>query len=89
MEKVNMAKLKQAVNDFNRWQEHAVIMFDKSDGDIWTDIFTSDNNWNVYHSNTIILLLGKDNFLGRDNKVSFKRVVEMIKEIYTTNDEER
>lgn len=88
MEKVDMTKLKKAVNDFNRWQGHAEIMIDKADGDVWTDIFTSDNNWNVYHDNTIVLVLAKDNFLGRDNKVSVARVVEMIREIYMTNGKE-
>ncbi|POP33371.1 hypothetical protein C3B58_07670 [Lactonifactor longoviformis] len=32
------------------------MMIDTSDGDIWSDVFLSENEWKVYHSETIMSL---------------------------------
>ena len=57
--------LKQAVGDYKRanaggWYSpiYGKLMFDKADGEIWTDQFCSlgHNEWKVYHSDTVINL---------------------------------
>ena len=80
---MNIEKIKVAVSDFNEWQGKAVIMYDSSDGDVWTDVFADDESYNSYHSETIFSLWIKGNFLGRNNTVSvenLKKAIEYIEE---------
>ena len=73
--------IKSAVKDFNQWQEHAVIRMDLSDGDIWTDIFPDDNDFKVYHSDSIITIYSKDNFRGRDVKISVSELSKLVEHV--------
>lgn len=52
---------KKALGQYRDWLSlnyfhRAKIMIDLSDGAVWTDIFLSCNNYNIYHSDTIISL---------------------------------
>lgn len=55
--------LKKAIGDYKRANEegyhsprYGYLMFDKEDGEIWTDEFYSlgHNEWKEYHSDTIV-----------------------------------
>ena len=55
--------LKKAIGDYKRANEegyhsprYGYLMFDKEDGEIWTDGFYSlgHNEWKEYHSDTIV-----------------------------------
>lgn len=57
--------LKKAVGEYKRFNaggtyspEYGVLMYDKSDGTLWTDYFNSigHNSWKVYHSDTVVNL---------------------------------
>lgn len=39
--------------DFGRYYR---MMIDTKDGSIWSDVFLSENNWKIYHSDTIMKL---------------------------------
>lgn len=71
--------LKKAVGDFNHWQGHAIVMYDKADGHVWTDVFASSNEEINYHSDSIIAIESKDDFYARDCKTSMKDLLENIK----------
>lgn len=78
---MNVEKIKEAARDFNEWQGKAVIMYDSSDGDVWTDVFSDDTTYESYHSETIFHIWVKGNFLGRNNKVSVENLEKAIKYI--------
>lgn len=40
------------------WGRYYQLMIDTDDGDIWADVFLSENSWSVYHSCTIFPLEG-------------------------------
>lgn len=53
--------VKNAVGTYKSWMKEdwrrtARIMFDLSDGKVWTDCFLDCNTWKNYHSDTIINL---------------------------------
>lgn len=74
--KLQRKKLKQAVKDFNAWQGPARIYYDKSDGDIWTNIYTAPEWWDEYHSPDISEVCSKATIAmtGRNSKISEKRL---------------
>lgn len=55
--------LKQAVGDYKRANKgdwfirpgYGALMYDKADGEVWTD-YLAKNEWKVYHSDTVINL---------------------------------
>jgi hypothetical protein len=58
---VKITGAKQAIGEYNNWINRnwrytANIMFDKSNGKIWTDTFIDKNTWNCYHDNDVISL---------------------------------
>lgn len=64
-ENMKLKKLKKAVRDYRKFNqggifspEYGILMFDKSDGELWTDYFYSigHNEWKVYHSDDIVYL---------------------------------
>lgn len=54
--------LKKAISEYTLYNknpyssERAELMFDTSDGELWTDYFVDENSWKVYHSDTIVNL---------------------------------
>ena len=70
--------LKKAVGDFNDWQGHAVIFYDKEECRAWTEVYASSNSWSVYHDDAVVSLHQKDDFLGRDNKTSMREIKRLI-----------
>ena len=40
-------------HDFGRYYK---MMIDTNDGDIWSDVFLSENDWKVYHDNSVYSL---------------------------------
>lgn len=63
--KVMVKGLKKAIGEYQRFNsggyyspEYGVLMYDKSDGTLWTDYFYSigHNSWKEYRSDTIINL---------------------------------
>ena len=42
-------------HDFGRCYK---IMIDTDDGDIWSDVFLSENEWKVYHDDSVLSLSG-------------------------------
>lgn len=87
---MNLSGLKKAVGDYNRlnsgdpyspWYGH--LMFDTSDGSLWTDEFYSlgHNTWNEYHSKSIVNL-GKQ-MADEGIAVNMKNVKDFIASHYT------
>ena len=70
--------LKRAVGDFNDWQGHAVIFYDKEEKRAWTEVYASSNEWVEYHDEEVVSLHQKDDFLGRDNKTSMREIKRAI-----------
>ena len=70
--------LKKAVGDFNDWQGHAVIFYDKEEHKAWTEVYASSNSWSEYHDDVVVSLHQKDDFLGRDNKTSMREIKRLI-----------
>ena len=70
--------LKKAVGDFNDWQGHAVIFYDKEEQIAWTETYASSNEWVEYHDDEVVSLHEKDDFLGRDNKTSMREIKRLI-----------
>jgi len=82
---VKIKGLKKAVGKFQRanedgpWSSHyGYLMYDSSDGQLWTDEFESigHNSWNEYHSSTIVNLGGL--MAQHGMTVSMKNVREFI-----------
>ena len=69
---------KKAVGDFNDWQGHAVIFYDKEEQKAWTEVYASSNSWSEYHDDAVIAIHQKDDFLGRDNKTSMREIKRLI-----------
>ena len=70
--------LKKALGDFNDWQGHAVIFYDKEDRKAWTEVYASSNSWTEYHDDVVVSIREKDDFLGRDNKTSMREIKRAI-----------
>ena len=70
--------LKKAVGDFNDWQGHAVIFYDKEDRKAWTEVYASSNSWTEYYDDVVVSIHEKDDFLGRDNKTSMREIKRLI-----------
>jgi len=58
--KVNYDSIVKAAEEFNSWSGSASVMLDKSDGEVWTDVFADDNEFKRYHSASIMCLYGKN-----------------------------
>ena len=78
VEALKVKGLKKAVGDFNDWQGHAVIFYDKEEQRAWTEVYASSNSWSEYHDDAVVCLHQKDDFLGRDNKTSMREIKRMI-----------
>ena len=70
--------IKKAVGDFNDWQGHAVIFYDKEERNAWTEVYASSNSWTEYHDDVVVSIHEKDDFLGRDNKTSMREIKRAI-----------
>lgn len=70
--------LKKAVGDFNDWQGHAVIFYDKEERRAWVEVYASSNSWTEYRDEEVVNLHEKDDFLGRDNKTSMREIKRLI-----------
>ena len=77
--------LKKAIGDYKRANEegyysprYGYLMFDKEDGEIWTDEFYSlgHNEWKEYHSDTIVDI-GKM-MSDQEIKINMKNVKDFI-----------
>lgn len=77
---IKLEGLEQAIKDFNMWQGRAVIMHDSEDNSVWCDVFLNDFDDSCYRQSTISPVLGKDNWTGRNNKTSAKKIIDGIKE---------
>lgn len=77
-----MAKLtgiKKAVGEFNRWPEHAEIMFDRDTWEIWSRRFNSSNDYMVDHDAAIIQLCVKGlKYNTKFEKTSMKIVKQLV-----------
>lgn len=62
-------------------QGKAKIMFDMADNECWTDVFANDNDNEIYQSSTIVCVYSKNNFAGRNEKITFGKLMERIEEI--------
>ena len=78
IENLKIKGLKKAVGDFNDWQGHAVIFYDKEEQKAWTEVYASSNSWSEYHDDAVIAIHQKDDFLGRDNKTSMREIKRLI-----------
>ena len=78
IENLKIKGLKKAVGDFNDWQGHAVIFYDKEDRRAWAEVYASSNSWSEYHDDAVIAIHQKDDFLGRDNKTSMREIKRLI-----------
>lgn len=78
IENLKIKGLKKAVGDFNDWQGHAVIFYDKEEQRVWTETYASSNEWVEYHDEEVVNLHEKDDFLGRDNKTSMREIKRLI-----------
>lgn len=78
IEKLKIKGLKKAVGDFNDWQGHAVIFYDKEEQKAWTEVYASSNSWSEYHDDAVIAIHQKDDFLGRDNKTSMREIKRLV-----------
>ena len=70
--------LKRAVGDFNDWQGHAVIFYDKEEQRVWAEVYASSNSWTEYRDEEVVGIHEKDDFLGRDNKTSMREIKRLI-----------
>lgn len=77
--------LKKAIGDYKRANKegcysprYGYLMFDKEDGEIWTDEFYSlgHNEWKEYHSDTIVDI-GKM-MSDQEIKINMKNVKDFI-----------
>ena len=81
--------LKTAVGDYKRANKgrfsawYGKLMFDKSDGELWTDVFYNlgQNEWKVYHSSNIINL--SEIMACYGVKVTMKNVKAFIQKHYS------
>lgn len=83
--KEQVTKIEDSVKEFCNWQGAATIMFDEEDNECWCDIFTSSNDTNVYHSDTIYPVVGKDDLHGRNDRYSKAGIVNIIRNQYYHN----
>lgn len=78
VENLKIKGLKKAVGDFNDWQGHAVIFYDKEDRKAWTEVYASSNSWSEYNDDAVVTIHQKDDFLGRDNKTTMREIKRAI-----------
>lgn len=78
IEKLKVKGLKKAVGDFNAWQGHAVIFYDKEEQCVWTEVYASSNEWTEYKDDAVVEIVSKDDFFGRDDKTSMITVKAVI-----------
>lgn len=78
VESLKIKGLKKAVGDFNDWQGHAVIFYDKEERKAWAEVYASSNSWSEYHDDAVVSLHQKDDFLGRDNKTTMREIKRAI-----------
>lgn len=68
--------IKRAIGDFNNWDKSAIVYFDKSDNTVWTKVYASSNEWEEYHSDTIIQVAKKNGL--NPYKLTMKELSEMV-----------
>ena len=74
----NEESIKEAVKHFNNWQGKALVMADKSDGKVWTDIFADDTTWKEYHSKSIFTVYDKDGLYQRNERINVKFIKYLL-----------
>jgi hypothetical protein len=69
---IKITGIKKAVGDFNNWQGAARIYFDRSTGEVWTNIYTAPTWETIYHDPTIVQLASKATWVmtQRDNTIT-------------------
>lgn len=77
--------LEEAVKDYNEYQGSASIMIDKETGEVWTDRFISNNEWNVYHSDSVQMIYNKNNMLDQDSTISLEKAEFIASKIMENN----
>lgn len=60
----------KAAREFNNWEGCARIFLDVSDGEVWTNIYGSGNDFSKYHSNDIYEVYNKTSMMEQWNKIS-------------------
>lgn len=65
--------IKSAVRHFN-WAEHATVMWDSGNDEVWTDVFGGCSDWNVYHDDKIKAVLGKNSLWESTRKTTMKEI---------------
>lgn len=65
--------IKSAVRHYN-WAEHATVMWDSENDEVWTDVFGGCNEWNEYHDKKIKAVLRKHGVLDRGRKITMKEI---------------
>ena len=85
---VAMNELKKAVQEYQETNKksdpwYGRLMFDKSDGEIWTDVFYSlgQNEWKHYHSNDIVNLGSM--MLAANISVTVQNVINFLKSSFS------
>ena len=49
------SQIEEAIEDIElNHHMHSRVMYNLEDGEVWTDVFVSSNEWNSYHNNKII-----------------------------------
>ena len=83
MKKVKITGIKKATGDFNNWIGHAEVMLDKSTGEVWTDIFASCGDKNVYKDSNVVRLLSKGVMQMSENwdKTSMQDLKKLAEEV--------
>lgn len=75
--------IKKAVGTFNNFIGHARIMYNKESLKVWTDLFASCNEWNVYHNKDIIVVKSKGIYSMSTNwnKTSMKEIKDILENV--------
>lgn len=68
--------IKKAVGEFSHWQGAARIYFDRSTGEVWTNIYTSPCWWNEYHDDAIVQVASKSTWSmwERDDRITMEEL---------------
>ena len=49
------SQIEEAIEDIElNLHMHSRVMYNLEDGEVWTDVFVSSNEWNAYHNDKII-----------------------------------
>lgn len=87
--KISRSELKKKIHDELaegiKWSEFKYehrffMMLDTSDADIWTDCFISENEWKVYHSDTIVRLTYSGISTEEQEKFYLVQAIQLLKE---------